>query len=63
MKKALTNEKKWYIMKSTEGVMAQLVERLVRNEEASGSNPLSSTKKYGWHLPSVFFGYANRENR
>ena len=24
--------------------MAQLVERLVRNEEASGSNPLSSTK-------------------
>lgn len=25
------------------GVMAQLVERLVRNEEASGSNPLSST--------------------
>ena len=50
-------------MKSTEGVMAQLVERLVRNEEASGSNPLSSTKKYGWHLPSVFFGYANRENR
>ena len=25
--------------------MAQLVERLVRNEEASGSNPLSSTKK------------------
>ncbi len=26
------------------GVMAQLVERLVRNEEASGSNPLSSTK-------------------
>ena len=25
--------------------MAQLVERLVRNEETSGSNPLSSTKK------------------
>ena len=25
--------------------MAQLVERLVRNEEASGSNPLISTKK------------------
>ena len=25
--------------------MAQLVERLVRNEEASGSNPLSSTKE------------------
>ena len=25
--------------------MAQLVERLVRNEKASGSNPLISTKK------------------
>ena len=25
--------------------MAQLVERLVRNEEASGSNPLISTKR------------------
>ena len=30
-----------------DGVMAQLVERLVRNEEASGSNPLSSTIKCG----------------
>ena len=27
--------------------MAQLVERLVRNEEASGSNPLISTKNAG----------------
>ena len=27
------------------GDMAQLVERLVRNEEASGSNPLISTIK------------------
>ncbi len=27
------------------GDMAQLVERLVRNEEASGSNPLISTKR------------------
>ena len=43
--------------------MAQLVERLVRNEEASGSNPLISTKKYGWRLPSVFFCFANREKR
>ena len=34
--------------------MAQLVERLVRNEEASGSNPLSSTTK-GRLLPSLFF--------
>ena len=31
-------------MNITYGVMAQLVERLVRNEEARGSNPLSSTK-------------------
>ena len=31
-------------MKNVNGDMAQLVERLVRNEEASGSNPLSSTK-------------------
>ena len=27
------------------GDMAQLVERLVRNEKASGSNPLISTKR------------------
>ena len=31
-------------MKIDFGDMAQLVERLVRNEEASGSNPLISTK-------------------
>ena len=30
---------------NTFGDMAQLVERLVRNEEASGSNPLISTIK------------------
>ena len=35
--------------------MAQLVERLVRNEEASGSNPLISTKKQGRRQPSLFF--------
>ena len=34
--------------------MAQLVERLVRNEEASGSNPLSSTKTKT-RLRGVFF--------
>ena len=34
--------------------MAQLVERLVRNEEASGSNPLSSTKTKP-RLRGVFF--------
>ena len=37
------------------GVMAQLVERLVRNEEASGSNPLSSTKKKEQIQPVPFF--------
>lgn len=35
---------KRYIIKLVLGGMAQLVERLVRNEEASGSNPLTSTK-------------------
>ena len=34
--------------------MAQLVERLVRNEEASGSNPLSSTTKRTAFKPSFF---------
>ena len=34
--------------------MAQLVERLVRNEEASGSNPLISTKTKA-RLYGVFF--------
>ena len=34
-------------MKIVFGDMAQLVERLVRNEEASGSNPLISTIIYG----------------
>ena len=42
--------------------MAQLVERLVRNEEASGSNPLISTTKKGRQQPS-FFCVDNRENR
>ena len=41
-------------MKIVLGDMAQLVERLVRNEEASGSNPLISTntKNTPWR---VFF--------
>ena len=34
--------------------MAQLVERLVRNEEASGSNPLSSTTE-GRQSAVLFF--------
>ena len=43
-KKLLTKKEKSYIIKIVLGDMAQLVERLVRNEEASGSNPLISTK-------------------
>ena len=35
--------------------MAQLVERLVRNEEASGSNPLISTKKQGRRAAVLVF--------
>ncbi len=35
--------------------MAQLVERLVRNEEASGSNPLSSTKKKDGNTAVLFW--------
>ena len=42
-KKSLTNTKEKYIIGNAFGDMAQLVERLVRNEEASGSNPLIST--------------------
>ena len=42
--------------------MAQLVERLVRNEEASGSNPLISTKKRTRYTACSFFGgYASTE--
>ena len=41
----MTNKKETIIISNACGVMAQLVERLVRNEEASGSNPLSSTKR------------------
>ena len=40
--------------------MAQLVERLVRNEEASGSNPLISTKTKRHAVGRVFcFGESN----
>ena len=35
--------------------MAQLVERLVRNEKASGSNPLISTKKTRRHFAVFLF--------
>ena len=54
MKKSLTKERERYIIDNAHGDMAQLVERLVRNEEASGSNPLISTKTK--NTPSgVFF--------
>ena len=50
--------------------MAQLVERLVRNEEASGSNPLISTKKKETASAVSFFmpnsqgsGYHSRHRR
>ena len=36
------------------GGMAQLVERLVRNEEASGSNPLTSTTQKGRQIAVLF---------
>ena len=46
IKKSIDKQKKKLYNKTTIfGDMAQLVERLVRNEEASGSNPLISTKK------------------
>lgn len=45
--------------------MAQLVERLVRNEEASGSNPLISTKRNLnrttlWRLGFSFFTHKHK---
>ena len=45
-----------YIIKNVLGGMAQLVERLVRNEEASGSNPLTSTTKRTANTPSFLRG-------
>ena len=50
-------------MLNAHGDMAQLVERLVRNEEASGSNPLISTKKRTGLAPVLFLRCVNRENR
>ena len=41
--------------------MAQLVERLVRNEEASGSNPLNSTKTKT-RLRGVFFCFVAKRS-
>ena len=62
MKKSLTKERERYIIDNAHGDMAQLVERLVRNEEASGSNPLISTKKNKTAVAVLFF-VDNRENR
>ena len=45
MKKRLTNAEKKCIIIECFGDMAQLVERLVRNEEATSSNLVISTKK------------------
>ena len=37
--------------------VAQSVEQLIRNQQVAGSSPASSSKKYGWFLPTVFFCY------
>ncbi len=55
IKKSIDKQKKKLYNKTTIfGDMAQLVERLVRNEEASGSNPLISTKKSTSRNLSIF---------
>ena len=59
-KKSLTKRIIRYYNKNVLGVMAQLVERLVRNEEASGSNPLSSTTKKDGTI-AVFFRGGNKQ--
>ncbi len=53
MKNYLTKAKKRDIIIKSQGDMAQLVERLVRNEEASGSNPLISTTRH--RIGGAFF--------
>lgn len=42
--KLLTNEKRWFIIYHAFGDMAQLVERYVRNVQATSSNLVISTK-------------------
>lgn len=63
MKKSLTKERERYIIDNAHGDMAQLVERLVRNEEASGSNPLISTKTKNTSHGVFFCFWDNRKNR
>ena len=57
----LTNTNERYIIDNAFGGMAQLVERLVRNEKASGSNPLISTTRKG-RLNAVLFYVAKASN-
>ena len=42
--KLLTNEKRWFIIYHAFGDMAQLVERYVRNVQATSSNLVISTR-------------------
>ncbi len=60
IKKNIDKRKKMIYNTNVNGVMAQLVERLVRNEEASGSNPLSSTTAKGTAkaVPFAVVGYS-----
>ena len=44
--KLLTNEKRWFIIYHAFGDMAQLVERYVRNVQATSSNLVISTTLY-----------------
>ena len=50
--KLLTNEKRWFIIYHAFGDMAQLVERYVRNVQATSSNLVISTitSKYAPYL-------------
>ena len=59
----MTNTFIRYIIINVFGDMAQLVERLVRNEEASGSNPLiSTTKRTAMCRPFFVCGDKQRSN-
>ncbi len=51
----LTMHLKFTIMFFVIGVWRSLVSRLVRVQEASGSNPDTPTKKQGWLMPSLLF--------
>ena len=56
----------WYIMKCAKqhGALAQMVARYIRIVEATGSNPVCSTKTLGGvKLPGVFFCSGMRAGR